>query len=146
MGGGQKVQEPGGTMKKSTNIVNLTPHQVSIVTGATFDASIRKYRGGIVVKTIPSSGMVSVISSKQEEMDPIVTDDGVFIPTCSALKWVWVDPLPEFPEGSMYIVSAMYVTACRELGIPTHRLLTVGPTVVGDDGHSIVGCVSLVRN
>ena len=146
MGGGQKVQEPGGTMKKSTNIVNLTPHQVAIVTGATFDASIRKYRGGIVVKTIPSSGMVSAISSKQEEMDPIVTDDGVFIPTCSAPKWVWVDPLPEFPEGSMYIVSAMYVTACRELGIPTHRLLTVGPAVVGDDGHSIVGCVSLVRN
>ena len=133
-------------MKKRTNIVNLTPHPVSLVQGATFDTSIRKYRGGIVVKTIPSSGMVSAISSKQEEMDPIVTDDGVFIPTCSAPKWVWVDPIPEFPEGSMYIVSTMYVTAYRELGLPTHRLLTVGPAVVGDDGHSIVGCVSLVRN
>ena len=134
-------------MRTRTNIVNLTPHPVSIVAGATFDTSIRKYRGGIVVKTIPSSGMVSAISSKQEEMDPIVTDDdGVFIPTCSTPKWVWVDPIPEFPEGSMYIVSAMYVTACRELGIPTRRLLTVGPAVVGDDGRSIVGCVSLVRN
>ena len=132
---------------RKRNIVNLTPHPVSIVVGATFDTSIRKYRGGTVVKTFPSFGMVSAISSKQEEMDPIVTDDdGIYIPTTSAPKWVWVDPIPEFPEGSMYIVSAMYVTACRELGFPTHRLLTVGPAVVGDDVSTIVGCVSLVRN
>ena len=126
--------------------MNLTPHPVSIVMGATLDTSIRKYRGGVVVSTIPSSGMVSAISSKQEEMDPIVTDNGVYIPTISAPKWVWMDPLPEAPEGTKYIVSAMYVAACRELGLPTNRLLTVGPAVVGDDGRSIIGCVSLVRN
>ena len=128
------------------NIINMTPHPVSVVSGATFDASIRKYRGGSVVETIPSSGMVSAISSKQEEMEPILTEGGVSIPTVSAPKWERVDSLPEAPEGTMYVVSAMYVAACRELGLPTDRLLTIGPAVVGDDGRSILGCVSLVRN
>ena len=128
------------------NIINMTPHPVSVVSGATFDASIRKYRGGSVVSTIPSSGMVSAISTRQVEMDPILNEDGVSIPTISAPKWERVDSLPEAPEGTMYVVSAMYVAACRELGLPTDRLLTIGPAVVGDDGRSIVGCVSLVRN
>ena len=128
------------------NIINMTPHPVSVVSGATFDASIRKYRGGSVVSTIPSSGMVSAISTRQVEMDPILIEDGVSIPTISAPKWERVDSLPEAPEGTMYVVSAMYIAACRELGLPTDRLLTIGPAVVGDDGRSILGCVSLVRN
>ena len=129
------------------NIINMTPYPVSIVAGATFDTSIREYRGGSVVKTIQSSGTVSAIASKQEEMEPILTEGDVIIPTISAPKWERVDPLPEAPERTMFIVSETYVAACKELGIPTDRLLTLGPNVIGDNGvRNSLRCVSLVRN
>ena len=129
------------------NIINMTPHPVSVVSGATFDASIRKYRGGSVVSTIPSSGMVSAISTRQVEMDPILIEDGVSIPTISAPKWERVDSLPEAPEGTMFIVPEVYVSACKELGLSTNHLLTIGPSVIGNNGITNTShCVGLVRH
>ena len=129
------------------NIINMTPHPVSIVAGAAFDTGIREYRGGFVVKTIQSSGTVSAIASKQDEMEPILTEGDVIIPTISAPKWERVDPLPEAPERTMFIVSETYVAACKELGIPTDRLLTLGPNIIEDNGvRNSLRCVSLVRN
>lgn len=126
-----------------TKVVNLTPHDVNIVAGATFDASIRKYRGGEVVLTIPSSGMVNAVSNDTPAADVIV--GGVSV---SSIKKIWtsVDALPEYDEDTMFIVSGLYVSACCELGLPTANLLTVGNMVVAEDGRTIVGCVGLVRN
>lgn len=124
-------------------IINLTPHDVTLIANAIFDPTIRKYRGGEIVVTIPSSGMVSAKSTPSPEMDPLVCD-GVPIPTMGAPRWEGVDPLPE--GGDYYIVSALYVSACRELGLPTDRLLTIGNTVVGEDGRTIRGTACLIRN
>ena len=124
-------------------VVNLTPHCINVVAGATLDESIRKYRGGEVVATIPSSGMVSAISN-DSPADPIVVD-GVSIQS-TRKEWTKVDALPEMEEATMFIVSALYVSACRELGIPTTNLLTVGNMVVAEDGRTIIGCTGLIRN
>lgn len=126
-------------------IVNYTPHTVNLIAGAKFDPAIRKYRGGETILTIPSTGMVSAKSADQTELEPILVN-GVEISTISAPKWVSVDPLPEAEEGTLFIVSSLYVAACKKLGIPTDNLLTIGNAVVADDNRTVFGCTCLVRN
>ena len=128
-----------------SKIINLTPHNLDLIAGAEFDPAIRKYRGGKTILTIPSSGMVNAKSAAQTEMDPISVE-GVEIPTMSAPKWVSVDPLPEAEKGTLFVVSALYVPACKELGIPTENLLTINNAVVADDNRTVLGCTCLVRN
>ena len=129
------------------SIINMLPYPVHIITGARFDNSVRKYRGGVISVTFPSSGSVSTIESKQEDMDPIVCSDGITIPTFSTPRWERVDPLPEAPEGTMFIVPEVYVSACKELGLSTNHLLTIGPSVIGNNGITNTShCVGLVRH
>ena len=126
-------------------IMNLTPHTLNIISEAEFDPAIRKYRGGETVLTILSSGMVSAKYAAQTELDPILVE-GVEVQTMSAPKWVSVDPLPEAEEGTLLVVSALDVAACKELGIPTNNLLTIGNAVVAEDNRTVLGCTCLVRN
>ena len=120
-------------------------HPVNVFTGAEFDPTIRKFRGGEISATIPYAGFMLSAKAEQVDDEPIV-EEGVEIPTKSPQKWTAVDPLPENDDGNtMYIVSAMYVAACKELGLPTNMLLTVGQTVVDETGR-VVGCVNLNRN
>ena len=118
-------------------------HPVNIYTGAEFDPTIRKFRGGEISATIPYAGFMLSARAEQVDDEPIIVD-GVEIPTKSPQKWVSVDPLPNEPD-TLYIVSAMYVAACKELGLPTDKLLTIGQTVVDETGR-VAGCVNLNRN
>lgn len=118
-------------------------HPVNVIKDATFDGSIRKFRGSVKVAEIPYAGFMLSAKAEQVDDEPIVVE-GVEIPTKSPQKWTSVDPLPE-SEDTMYIVSAMYVAACKELGLPTDKLLTIGQTVVDDTGR-VVGCVGFNRN
>lgn len=118
-------------------------HDVIVYKNAEFDPAIRKYRGGEIAATIPYAGFMLSARAAQADDEPIVVE-GVEIPTKSPQKWVSVDPLPE-EEDTMYIVSAMYVAACKELGLPTDKLLTIGQTVVDETGR-VAGCVNLNRN
>lgn len=139
-------------------ILNYTPHNVNIVRGAEFDPTIRKYRGGEIINTIPSNGMVSAKAAPTAETEPILLESIGFlpdmeIPTMEAPKWESVDPLPDAAMMDMvyrtkvyYIVSNLYVSACKELGIPTDRLLTVGNMVVEEDGRTVRGATCLIRN
>lgn len=118
-------------------------HPVNVFSGAEFDTSIRKFRGGNKIAEIPYAGFMLSAKAEQADDEPIVVE-GVEVPTKSPQKWVSVDPLPE-GNDTLYIVSAMYVAACKELGLPTDRLLTVGQTVVDDSGR-VIGCVGFNRN
>ena len=118
-------------------------HDVIVYKNAEFDPAIRKYRGGEIAATIPYAGFMLSAKAAQVDDEPIVVE-GVEIPTKSPQKWVSVDPLPNEPD-TMYIVSAMYVAACKELGLPTDKLLTIGQTVVDETGR-VAGCVNLNRN
>lgn len=120
----------------------LGGHDINVIGGAKFDPSIRKFRGGEVIVTIPYSGQMLSARSTQMPASPI-TICGVEVPTLT--KQIWED-VDELPEGfDYYIVSAMYVSACRELGRDTSRLLTIGGTVV-DEKDRVCGTIGFNRN
>ena len=126
-------------------IKSFTPHSITIFADTTFDPSIRKYRGGTPICTIPKADrMLSAHQKPQIPAAPLETESG-FIPLRSAPEWASVDPIPDATECDYAIVSALYVSACKDLGMDTSRLLTIGGSVV-DDAGKIIGTVWLNRN
>ena len=116
-------------------IFNGTPHSINIIDGATFDPSIRKYTikedEATVVASIPSNGIISAVI-ETAEMEPI---NGIPV---YGKKIVDIDPLPEGYD--IYIVSALYASAMRQLGGDTSKLYTVADPVYSEDGRTILGC------
>lgn len=117
-------------------------HDVVVYTGAELDPTVRKYKGGTPVLTIPFSGRILNAKARQDAAEAIEID-GISIPTKTPQIWDSVDPIPE--DCDYCVVSAMYVAACKALGMPTDKLLTIDGTVVSDDGR-ILGCVGFNRN
>lgn len=122
-------------MKK--RIYNGTPHAINIVTGAVFKPEIRKFvvPDGIevtVVASIPSDGVLSAKIDTVElpEIDGSIPVFGKAIVGC--------DPLPEGYD--IYIVSALYASAMRQMGEDTSKLYTVADPVYTEDGKTILGC------
>ena len=118
-------------------------HDVVVYKDAVYDPSIRKYCGGTPVAVIPYSGRMLSATARpaQEEM---LLLNGVEVPVHEAAAWDHVDPLPDADACDFALVSAMYAAACRELGVNTSRLLTIGGVVVDDAGRT-VGCAWLNR-
>ena len=132
-------------MKKETKIMSFVGgHEVKIFAGSTFDPAIRKFRGGKVVLTIPFAGRMLSAKAAQEPDNPVVID-GVEIPTMTPPKWESVDPIPPVEEAEFCIVSAMFATAAKELGLDTSRLLTLRDMVVDDEGR-VCGALGFNRN
>ncbi len=119
-------------------------HDVVVYHGAVYDPSTRKYKGGTPAVVIPYAGrMLSAVPKPAQEEQMEV--NGVLIPLHKATVWDHVDPLPNPEECDYALVSALFVAACKSLGIDTSRLLTIGGAVVDDAGRTI-GCVWLNRN
>ena len=120
-------------------------HDIVVYNNTVYDKSIRKYRGGTPAVVIPYAGrMLSAVPKPAQEEQMEV--NGVLIPIHKAIEWDHVDPLPNPEECDYALVSALYVTACKSLGIDTSRLLTIGGAVVDDTGRTTIGCVWLNRN
>lgn len=119
-------------------------HAVNVVEGAVFDPKVRKYRGGEVVLSIPFSGRMLNAKAVQKDAEPL-TIEGVQVKTLSPQIWESVDPIPDASEADLCIVSAMYVAACKALGLDTSRLLTMAGTVVDGEGN-VVGVTGFNRN
>ena len=117
-------------------------HDVVVYSGAEFVPAIRKYKGGTPAVTIPYAGIQLNAKARQDVAESIEID-GISIPTKTPKMWDSVDPIPE--DCDFCVVSAMYVSACKALGMPTDKLLTIDGTVVSDDGR-ILGCVGFNRN
>lgn len=114
-------------------IYNGTPHPVNIIDGATLDSDDRKYKGGHLVNSIPSTGMLSVTFAVTEG-EPV---EG--IPTFHKVV-TGLDPLPEGYD--LYIVSALYgLEAVKVHG--QGRLYGVADPVMSEDGKTFVGCRGL---
>jgi hypothetical protein len=115
-------------MKK---LFNGTPHAINVVTGASFNASIRKYTGGTVVLSIPSNGM---LNAKISAVDlPAV--DGI---PCFGKSITGVDILPGGYD--VYIVSAIYASAAQRAGMDMTKVYTIADPVYTEDGNSFMGC------
>lgn len=119
------------------SIINNTPHYVNIFSGAEFDPIIQKYRGGSFERTIEPSGVL--LNAKIQEIDdePI---DGIATKRTSIIS---ADPIPD--DGNYHIVSQLYLSAARQSGWDTSRLLTIGGAVVDYVDHTI-GASFLIRN
>lgn len=129
-------------MGETTTIINCAGgHAISIYRGAEYNEAIRKHQGGVKVAEIPYSG--KFYSAKQEDTDaaPLIVD-GVEIPTITR-KYAGVERIPD--DGNLYIVSAPYAVACKEAGLDTSRLLTIGNPVCDEQGR-VIGCTCLIRN
>ena len=112
-------------------LFNGTPHAINVVEGATFNASIRKYTGGRVVLSIPSSGMLNAKISSTEE-SPV---EGIPV---FGKAFTGVDPLPE--GFDIYIVSALYASAAAKNSVDMSKIYTVADPVYTEDGNSFLGC------
>lgn len=104
-------------------IINLTSASISIAFHTEFGAEL---------KTIPASGQVAKVSTKEEFVGYI---DGVPV-----TKTVFgeIEGLPEPEEGVMYLISSMVAQYCQgrdDILVPN------GP--VYDGSGNIVGCGSL---
>jgi len=116
-------------------IFNGTPHDINIIDGSRFDPSIRKYVAAgkevTMVTSIPSNGILSAVI-ETAEMEPI---NGIPV---YGKKITGIDPLPEGYD--IYVVSALYASAMRQLGGDTSKLYTVADPVYSEDGRTILGC------
>ena len=119
-------------------------HDIHVYAGCQFNSDIRKYTGGTIIATIPFSGKILNAEAKQEESELIEYGNTV-LPVMSKTIFTRVDPIPDTEECDLCIVSNKYVSACRSLGIETSRLLTIGDSVVDEEGR-IIGCINLNRN
>jgi len=116
------------------NIFNGTPHAINIVSGSSFNPSIRKWTGGEILLSIPSNGMLNA-KIDVEELSPLggIPVFGKKINGC--------DPLPQGYD--LYIVSALYSSAFIKTGESTHGVYTVADPVMSEDGATFIGCRGL---
>lgn len=115
-------------MKK---IFNGTPHAINVVSGSSFDPKIRKYTGGNVLFSIPSSGMLNA------KITTVNSGDIDGIPVYSK-QFTGVDPLP--CGYDIYIVSALYSGAAQKQGVDLAKIYTVADPVYSADGATVIGC------
>ena len=134
-------------MEKDCEIVNVKSfvggHDIVIFSGCSYNPELRKYIGGKPVAAIPYSG--KMLSARTAQDEGTMNINGVTVPVKSRQVFVYADPVPPADECDYCVVSAMYVAACRALGIDTSRLLTIGDTVADDEGR-VIGCVNFNRN
>ena len=114
----------------------VSGHPIVVFRDAVYDPTIRKYRGGTPTGVIPYAGRMLSARMKPQK---------VLIPIRSAPEWESVDPIPDRSECDYALVSVQYLSACRELGIDTSRLLTIGGSVVDEDG-KVIGTAWLNQN
>jgi len=118
-------------------------HPVRIFADCIFDESIRKYRGGHQIAEIPYGG--KMLSAHIEYIDCEDIDiDGKKI-TIKKPHVISVDEPPTDEHNNYIIVSALYVSACKLLGYPTDKMLTVGIPVVDNCGN-VIGTIGLNKN
>lgn len=109
-----------------TNIINLTPHEISIIN-----------EEGNVIKIFESAG---VARAAQNDVQIGMLEG---IPIIETTFGEPVD-LPEYSQGTYYIVSALTAKAASLSGRSTRDLLLTGKTVRNSDGQ-IIGCQALAK-
>ena len=114
-------------VKKMTNIIiNLTPHKINIMD-----------EEGNVIKVFESKGKARA-AQKDVEIGML---EG--IPIIETTFGEIVD-LPEYSQGTYYIVSAITAKVASLSGRSTRDLLLPGKTVKNSNGQ-IIGCQALAR-
>ena len=119
---------PTNLNMNETNIVNLTPHKITLC-GSDKRALIE----------IPPSGNIARVETRSERIGSISVN-GIEIPV-SRTQFGAVTGLPEPQPGTAYIVSLAVRTAVPQRA----DVFSPGELVRGPDGQP-VGCLGLVSN
>lgn len=108
-------------------IINLTPHGISVFAGAR------------IIRSYPASGKVARAQSTYVRGEATV--DGVPL-----VHVDFGDPvdLPEYAEGTYYIVSLITAQAAQAAGRCTNDLLITAEPVRNGDGQ-IIGCQAFTQ-
>ncbi|MDP1884389.1 MAG: hypothetical protein Q8L10_03380 [Candidatus Moranbacteria bacterium] len=122
-------------------IFNGSPHPINVVGNGVSDPAIRKLvvpadQEPQILVSIPSNGMLS--AKIEDSKEPSINGIPVF-----GKKVTGCDPIPEGYD--VIIVSALYVSAARAMGLDTARLYTVANPVYSQGGKSILGCQGICR-
>jgi len=115
-------------------IYNGTAHAINIVEGATLDTSDRKYKGGNIIATTPSNGILNA------NIETVAGEPIGDIPVYNK-KIVGYDPLPEGYDA--YVVSALYSVAYKAVNPDDKRIYVVADPVMSDDGKTFIGCLGI---
>ena len=143
-------------------ILNYTGKNVRLYKKMEYDSDHKCYvegEHGRPYIEFPSKGILEARSeAPRNGSERTVNCNGVSIPMKLYPKWIDVDALPignddectlisvageyvracDDDEFTLFIVTDEYVRACEYLGIPTTKLLTVGPAVVDEDNWTTV--------
>lgn len=128
-------------MKPAAKIYNGTSHAINIYKDCEYIEASRRYIksiNGQLVRTIPANVLMLNARMKLTDLGAV---DG--IPrTGKTFKFKDVDPLP--PGYDIYIVSALYATAAKQMGMDMSQIYTVSDPVYNDDGH-LIGCLGICK-
>jgi len=103
-------------------IINKTPHAVYILDPV----------DGSIIRVFPKSNGMIRVNEIVEDVAPI---DGIAI---SSTSWGETNDVPEYLEGTYYIVSQLVKNA-----LPQRKDLLVPKGVVRDDKGNVIGCTRL---
>ena len=126
-------------------ILNYTPNDVNLYSGAEYDSEIRKYKGGNIIRTFPSIG---ILNARMEEITEFVREDDIIFFKHKRIVSFSCDDLPSQLENTdtYLIVTRVYLEVAKQKGWDVSHLLIVGEGAVVDDTGRIVGAKFLTMN
>lgn len=125
-------------------ILNYTPNDVNLYSGAEYDSETRKYKGGNIIRTFPSIG---ILNARMEEITEFVREDDIIFKHKRIVSFS-CDDLPSQLENTdtYLIVTRVYLEVAKQKGWDVSHLLIVGEGAVVDDTGRIVGAAFLTMN
>lgn len=126
-------------------ILNYTPNDVNLYSGVEYDSEIRKYKGGNIIRTFPSIG---ILNARMEEITEFVREDDIIFFKHKRIVSFSCDDLPTQLENTdtYLIVTRVYLEVAKQKGWDVSHLLIVGEGAVVDDTGRIVGAKFLTMN
>lgn len=117
-------------------ILNYTPNDINLYSGAEYDPEIEKYKGGKIIRTFPSIG---ILNARMEEITEFVREDGIIFKHKRIISFS-CDDLPQLENTDTYlIVTRTYLAVAKQKGWDTSHMLTVEEDAVADDTGHMVG-------
>ena len=126
-------------------ILNYTPNDVNLYSGAEYDSEIRKYKGGNIIRTFPSIG---ILNARMEEITEFVRENDIIFFKHKRIVSFSCDDLPFQLENTdtYLIVTRVYLEVAKQKGWDVSHLLIVGEGAVVDGTGRIVGAKFLTMN
>lgn len=126
-------------------ILNYTPNDVNLYSGAEYDSEIRKYKGGNIIRTFPSIG---ILNARMEEITEFVRENDIIFFKHKRIVSFSCDDLPSQLENTdtYLIVTRVYLEVAKQKGWDVSHLLIVGEGAVVDGTGRIVGAKFLTMN